>query len=54
MRVQSARDGVCLSLKWGCSSVVEHLPFKQGVEGSIPSTLIFLPACQLAVQGRFN
>ena len=27
--------------KWGCSSVVEHLPFKQGVDGSIPSTLIF-------------
>ena len=22
--------------------MVEHLPFKQGVEGSIPSTLIFL------------
>jgi hypothetical protein len=24
---------------WGCSSVVEHLPFKQRAEGSIPSTL---------------
>jgi hypothetical protein len=27
----------------GCSSVVEHLPFKQGVEGSIPSTLTSFP-----------
>ncbi len=25
---------------WGCSSVVEHLPFKQVADGSIPSTLI--------------
>gem|GEM_PF-5996993 len=24
---------------WGCSSVVEHLPFKQRAEGSSPSTL---------------
>ncbi len=30
-------------MAWGCSSVVEHLPFKQVVEGSIPSTLIYLP-----------
>ena len=30
---------------WGCSSVVEHLPFKQVVAGSIPATLILAPAC---------
>jgi hypothetical protein len=37
--------GVCVYILfkvnsfWGCSSVVEHLPFKQVVDGSIPSTL---------------
>lgn len=28
-----------LAKQWGCSSVVEHLPFKQVVAGSIPATL---------------
>ncbi len=41
--------------EWGCSSVVEHLPFKQVVEGSIPSTLtIYAPLAQLAEQLTLN
>jgi hypothetical protein len=31
---------------WGCSSGVEHLPFKQGVDGSSPSILTKDPAMQ--------
>ena len=40
-RLTAARLKLLLQavLEWGCSSVVEHLPFKQVADGSIPSTL---------------
>ena len=35
------KSNICAKIiyNWARSSVVEHLPFKQGVEGSIPSGL---------------
>ena len=45
---------------WGCSSVVEHVPFKHRADGSIPSTLILrhsrlnAPLAQLVEQLTLN
>ena len=44
-----------LCSEWGCSSVVEHVPFKHRADGSIPSILMLnAPLAQLVEQLTLN